>query len=1177
MPDDSPVEELLQTLLDSGGTPEEVCRTCPELLPQVRAAWQRLRAVEAEVSALFPEPTSLNGSAPRALPAADLPRIPGYEVQQILGRGGMGVVYKAWHQRLNRAVALKMLLAGAYARPEELQRFLREAEAVAGLNHANIVQVHDVGGLEGRPYFTMELVEGGSLAQKVAGTPQPARQAAALVATVAEAIQVAHQSGIIHRDLTPSNILLTADGTPKITDFGLARRLEGGGLTLSGVIMGTPSYMAPEQARGQKEGLGPASDTYALGAILYELLTGRPPFRSETAAATLHQVLSEDPIPPSRLVPRLPRDLETICLKCLQKEPQRRYASAAALASDLRRFLRGEPIAARPLGPLSRLVRWVRRRPTAAALSGVLLAAVLLALALVGVWLWLSGQRTATVRAAAEDLREVTRLQHKGDLVGARVTLERAKGRLGAGGPAELQQRLERAGNDLELVARLDAIRLDRAIVVAGVFNRTRSNRDYEREFRAAGLGTVHDAPGVVAARVAGSPVRRALVAALDDWAVCTADARRRAWLLEVARTADPDPWRDQVRDPQAWEDRARLYKLAETAAVAEQSLQLLVALGERLQARSGDADAVHFLRRVQQAHPTDFYANFMLANALAWTNRNEDAVGYYRAALAVRPDAAVAWYNFGDALRLLGRLDEAIAALEQCVRLGPRHGWAHAALGSALRAKSRTDDAIDHLQAALWLGRDRAFNHTELARALQDKRRWEEAIAHYRTAVKLAPNQSGTHFDLGMALKGPGRQEEAIAELRKSVSLNPNWSTGRANLGRMLLDRSRLDEAASELRQAVTLAPGDQSAQAMLRTTLIRQGRLDEARAAWQKALAAGPPEHDAWFGYAELCLFLGHEDEYRRHRRALLVRFGGSTDPLVAERTGRACLLLPGAKDELEDAAALVNRTADAGRAGSEWARPYFLFAQGLAEYRRGRLDDAIALMNGGAANVMGPCPRLVTALALHRKGQQDQALQTLTAAILSCDWSAAKADSHDPWIAHILRREAEALILPNLPAFLEEKYQPQGNDERLALLGVCQFKDLRTAQARLYVAAFAADPKLAEDLRPGHRCRAARAAAVAGCGGGADGARLSEAERARWRQQARAWLLADLAAWAKTLDRPAPERSQVRTTLEHWLADSDLAGLREPKALDRLPDPEAQECRALWDDVQALLRRI
>src|SRR5262249_38129567 len=301
-----------------------------------------------------------DGATPLPLPTAALPQIRGYEVQGVLGRGGMGVVYKAWHRRLHRAVALKMLLAGPYARPEELERFLREAEAVAGLRHANVVQAYDMGDLEGRPYFTMEYVEGGSLAQKLAGTPQPADQAAALVATLAEAIEAAHQTGIVHRDLKPANILLTADGTPKVTDFGLARRLDGGGaLTVTGVPVGTPSYMAPEQGQGNGDAIGPATDVWALGAILYGMLTGRPPFQAETAAATLQQVLAEEPVPPSRLNPRVPRDLETICLKCLHKEPPRRYASAAALAEDLQRYGRGEPIAARPLGRWERLARWV--------------------------------------------------------------------------------------------------------------------------------------------------------------------------------------------------------------------------------------------------------------------------------------------------------------------------------------------------------------------------------------------------------------------------------------------------------------------------------------------------------------------------------------------------------------------------------------------------------------------------------------------------------------------------------------------------------------------------------------------------------------------------------------------------------------------------------------------------
>src|SRR5262245_25741705 len=280
----------------------------------------------------------------------------------------MGIVYKARHLRLNRTVALKMLLAGAYAGPEERERFLREAEAVAGLRHANLVQVYDVGDHDGRPYFTMEYVEGGSLAQKLLGAPQPAHQAAALLATLAEAVQVAHRGGIVHRDLKPANILLTADGTPKIADFGLARHLDSGSaLTRTGDRVGTPSYMAPEQAMGKASMIGPAVDIYSLGTLLYELLTGRPPFRGETPTETELQVIYQEPVPPSRLNARVPRDLETICLKCLQKAPERRYTTATALAEDLRRFQRGEPIAARPAGLLERTGKWVRRHPTPSA------------------------------------------------------------------------------------------------------------------------------------------------------------------------------------------------------------------------------------------------------------------------------------------------------------------------------------------------------------------------------------------------------------------------------------------------------------------------------------------------------------------------------------------------------------------------------------------------------------------------------------------------------------------------------------------------------------------------------------------------------------------------------------------------------------------------------------------
>jgi serine/threonine protein kinase len=365
MASESRVQQLLDEISDSGCTPEEACGACPELLPEVRRRWEQMCAVEAQLDVLFPTP-GLNSDAETSAPwhaGADLPRIPGYEVDAILGRGGMGIVYKARHLRLNRFVALKMLIAGADAGPHERARFQREAEAVASLRHANIVQVYDVGDHEGWPYFTMELVDAGSLAHALAGTPQPALLAAALLTTLAEAVQVAHQAGIVHRDLKPANILLTADGTPKVADFGLARHFDDEpALTLSGTRIGTPSYMAPEQVVGTAGTIGPATDIYALGALLYEMLTGRPPFRGETATETERQVIAEEPVPPARLNPKVPRDLETICLKCLNKDPEWRYASAAALADDLRRFEEGRPIQARPLSWGERLWRWVRRK-----------------------------------------------------------------------------------------------------------------------------------------------------------------------------------------------------------------------------------------------------------------------------------------------------------------------------------------------------------------------------------------------------------------------------------------------------------------------------------------------------------------------------------------------------------------------------------------------------------------------------------------------------------------------------------------------------------------------------------------------------------------------------------------------------------------------------------------------
>jgi hypothetical protein len=312
-----------------------------------------------------------------------VPEPPGYELLGELGRGGMGVVYKARQKGLGRLVALKMVLVGGHAGPEELARFRAEAEAIARLQHPNIVQIYEVNEAGGLPCFSLEFCAGGSLERRLNGTPLPPREAALLVETLARAMAAAHQKGIIHRDLKPANVLLAEDGTPKITDFGLAKRLDEASRTASGAVLGTPSYMAPEQAAGKGKEVGPAADVYALGAILYECLTGRPPFRAATALDTLVQVVSDDPVPPTQLQSRTPRDLETIALKCLQKDPRGRYASAEALADDLGHYLRGEPIQARPIGVAERLWRWCRRNPRVALLSGAV-AGLLIVLAVGG-------------------------------------------------------------------------------------------------------------------------------------------------------------------------------------------------------------------------------------------------------------------------------------------------------------------------------------------------------------------------------------------------------------------------------------------------------------------------------------------------------------------------------------------------------------------------------------------------------------------------------------------------------------------------------------------------------------------------------------------------------------------------------------------------------------------------
>jgi serine/threonine-protein kinase len=365
--------------------------------------------------------------------------------------------------------------------------------------------------------------------------------------------------------------------------------------------------------------------------------------------------------------------------------------------------------------------------------------------------------------------------------------------------------------------------------------------------------------------------------------------------------------------------------------------------------------ERIVYLKRLQEAHPDDFWINHELGVNLAHVGKPEEGVGYLRVALAARPSAAGVHNNLGVALVQSGREeDEALRHLRQAVELAPRVGGFHYALGAALCRLGRHDEAIEELQVALRLGVNAAVLHQALARSLEAKGRPAEALAEYGRAVALDPKNTDYQEDL--------------------------------------------------------------------RSFFMRQGRPEEARAAWAEALATTPAEHAAWYGYAEFCLFLGHEDEYHRARQALLAQFGTATDPYVAERTARACLLLSAPGDELCQAVTLAERAVGVDPSKYPGVYPYFLFAQGLAEYRQERWERTISLMRGKASQVFGPAPRLVLAMALHQSGQVDEARKTLAAAIRAHDWSAEKVGNQDDWIYHVLRREAERLVQADLPEFPE-----------------------------------------------------------------------------------------------------------------------------------------------------------
>jgi serine/threonine-protein kinase len=670
-----------------------------------------------------------------------------------------------------------------------------------------------------------------------------------------------------------------------------------------------------------------------------------------------------------------------------------------------------------------------------------LAAGVLLATALVGGGLWVSTERAANERAQ------------------------------------EQLQRHDQARREKDLVARLDAIHLNRVAVVGSRFdarhnreradarrNRERADREYAAAFREAGFGQVGDDPAAFAARVESSTARDELVAALDDWAVCAVrahDAGRQRWLLDVLRRADPNPTRVRLRlrDPALGQDRAALLELAETALAEKPSARLLLAFGEWL--REAGADVVPFLERVHGEYPGDFWANFALGNLLVVKNPGE-SLRYLQAALALRPQAATVYDSLGIALLMEQRPDEAIKHFRQALHLDPEFASAHNSLGVALKASGRPDEAVAHFRHALRSDPQRAEFHTNLGSALVAQGQPDEALEHLRQALNLDPRLPEAHAHLCFVLKARGGLKAVIAHYRQVLQGDPEFAPAHANLGIALTDAGQVEEAVARFRTALRIDPELATAHYNLALVLSSQGQYAEAALHLQRSVANAPK-----FGQAHGLL-------------------------------GKALLAL----GRFRDARDATRRSLDLFPPGHS-RRP-------VVERQLQRCEDLLAL-------------------------------------------------------------EAR------LPAVLRGETRPIDAADRLRFAEVCLLTKRFADAARLFEKAFTDRPQLADDVQAAHRYNAACAAALAGGGQGADGDKLSTSERARWRQQARAWLQADLAVWAGKLESgTAADRAQVKTLMRHWQADADLAGLREPGALAKLSTEERGEWLALWKEVGALLKR-
>ena len=798
------------------------------------------------------------------------PEIPGYEILGELGRGAMGVVYRAREIRLNREVALKMILAGEHTCPDTLARFMAEAETIARLKHPHIVQIYAIGDWEGRPYVELEYVEGGSLGSKLDGTPWPPRSAATLLECLARAAAEAHRLGIVHRDLKPANILMSQDGEPKISDFGLAKTLENdSGLTRTESILGSPNYMAPEQAEGRAKDVVPSADIYAQGANLYELLTGRPPFLAPTILSTLDLVKKAEPVPPRRLQPLVDRDLETICLKCLEKMPQDRYETADALADDLAAYLADEPIKARRSPMSERAWKWIRRHPTTAAL---VLVTTLQILALIGGLSWrraeilrldaLSRQNAATFKDQIDRYVLLGRdALRRGECETSRTHLTTAlaliRSDASRAGMKEVVESLL-DGCDRKIAehrrnesARERLVDFQRLYDEAVFYQSDYTGLDLEANIRAGRASAAR-----ALARFGRGPGRRGLDGETNgptpdpryfdakEFETINASCYELALLLAES-VSHPLPGEDPSdQNRQALEILESARKLG--GITPAYLLRRAAALD-----RSGDSQRAAAEREQAGRVPASDWSavDHFLAGEQAY--RREDlklAIESFRHSLAIQPDRFWAQYFLAVCLLKEHRPAEAQSALTACQSRRPGFAWTYLLKGFAEGEMREFDLAEEDFHRAS----ERRLNDQEryvmlVNRGVMRTRRGrnEDAVADLSEAITLKPDQFEAYINLAKAFQSLGRRDEALSTLGKAIDGHPSEAVLYRARSQVYRLHSRPSEALADLLRVVELMPIDPALAAdFLEIALIRQqtGHPEESLIASDRALRLGP-----------------------------------------------------------------------------------------------------------------------------------------------------------------------------------------------------------------------------------------------------------------------------------------------------------------------------------------------